>query len=593
MPQKQLSRRSKSIILPKAPTGIRGLDEITGGGLPKGRPTLVAGSAGAGKTLFAMEFLVCGATEFGEPGVFITFEETTEELAKNVQSLGFDLKALQARKMLVLDHVRIERSEIEETGEYDLDGLFVRIGYAIDQIGAKRIALDTLEALFGGLSDTGILRAELRRLFRWLKDKGITAVITAEQGIGTLTRHGLEEYVSDAVIALDHRTVNQLSTRHLRVVKYRGSAHGTNEYPFLIDEHGFEVLPITSVGLNHAVSTQRISSGVPRLDTMLSGKGYYRGSTVLISGGAGTGKSSLAAHFVDAACRRGEKSLYFAFEESPDQIIRNMRSIGIDLEPWVNRGLLRFESVRPTFYGLEMHLAKMYQAIRDFEPQVVVVDPITDMITIGSALEVKAMLMRLVDFIKGNGITAVFISLTGGGEAIEQSEAGISSLIDTWILLRELETNGERTRGLYILKSRGMAHSSQIREFRLTDHGVELVDVYIGPGGVLTGTARITQESRDHAAADQLRLEAERQLLALDQKRKSTEAQIAALRAELTYDEAQLAQAQANAQRQAVQSAQARDELAEQRGADADTRATHPRKSAARRLTSKNSHQAR
>ena len=484
----------------KTPTGIPGLDEITGGGLPKGRPTLVCGAAGCGKTLFAMEFLVRGATQYNEPGVFMSFEETAEELTKNVASLGFDLNRLAASKRLLIDHVRVERSEIEETGEYDLDGLFIRLGHAIDSIGAKRVVLDTVESLFAGLPNPLILRAELRRLFRWLKDKGMTAVITGEKGDNTFTRHGLEEYVSDCVIFLDHRVTDQLSTRRMRIVKYRGSTHGTNEYPFLIEEKGISVLPITSIGLNHPVSTQRISTGIPRLDTMLGGKGYYRGSSILLSGTAGTGKTSVAASFVDAACRRGERCVYFAFEESSAQIIRNMRSIGIDLEPWVTKGLLKFHAERPSVYGLETHLLTMHKAINEFKPAVVVIDPITNLISAGNPLDVKSMLTRLIDFLKMNQITALFTTLTSAGGPLEQSEVGISSLADTWLLLRDIEIGGERNRGLYILKSRGMAHSNQIREFLLTDQGIDLLDVYVGPSGVLTGSARLAQEAQEKGA---------------------------------------------------------------------------------------------
>lgn len=517
----------------KVRSGIEGFDEITEGGLPQGRPTLVVGSAGAGKTLFAMEFLIRGALEYNDPGVFIAFEENGDELAQNVASLGFDLKDLEAKGRIFVDHIHIERSEIEETGEYDLEGLFLRIGLAVEAVGAKRIVLDTVEALFSGLSNEMILRSELRRLFRWLKDKGLTAVITAEQGNGKFTRHGLEEYVSDAVIFLDHRIENQLSTRRLRVVKYRGTSHGTNEYPFLIGKNGFEVLPITSLGLEHTVSTARMSSGVARLDAMLGGQGYYRGSTILTSGTAGSGKTSLAAHFASAACERGEKCLFFAFEESESQIIRNMRSISIDLEPCVRSGLLRFVAVRPAQYGLEMHLAKMHQVIREFEPQVVVVDPITDLVALGSKLEVKAMLVRLIDYLKLRQITSLFTSLTAGGNAMEQTEIGISSLIDTWLLVREVEANGERTRGIYILKSRGMAHSNQVREFLLTNHGIELVDVYLGPNGALMGSARLAQEAAMAAEAEIRNQEARYHEVVLERKRKLIDAQIAALQAEL------------------------------------------------------------
>ena len=386
--------------LVKAPTGIQGLDEITGGGLPQGRPTLLCGSAGCGKTLLAMEFLVRGALEFDEPGVFMAFEETAKDLTQNVASLGFDLDDLIANNKLVLDFVYIERSEIEATGEYDLEGLFIRLGQSIDSIGAKRVVLDTIESLFAGLPNPLILRAELRRLFRWLKEKGVTAVITGERGEETLTRQGLEEYVSDCVIVLDHRVSDQSSSRRLRVVKYRGSTHGTNEYPFLIDEDGISVLPVTSLGLKHAVTTNRIPTGIARLDAMLGGKGFYQGSSVLVSGTAGTGKSSIAAHFVDAACRRGERALYFAFEESPSQIIRNMRSIGIDLEQWVNSGMLRFQATRPAFAGLEMQLTMIHKATVNFDPQVVVVDPLNGFIIGSNVTEVKSMLTRLADFFK-------------------------------------------------------------------------------------------------------------------------------------------------------------------------------------------------
>ncbi|MPZ45246.1 MAG: circadian clock protein KaiC [Betaproteobacteria bacterium] len=518
--------------LAKTATGIPGLDEITGGGLPRGRPTLVCGSAGCGKTLLAMEFLVRGATQYGEPGVFMAFEENAEELTQNVRSLGFDLEELGKKNKLLIDFVRIERSEIEETGDYDLEGLFVRLGHAIDSIGAKRVVLDTIETLFSGLSNAGVLRAELRRLFRWLKDKGVTAVVTGERGEGQLTRHGLEEYISDCVILLDHRVIDQVSTRRLRVVKYRGTTHGTNEYPFLIDEDGISVLPITSLRLQHAVSDERISSGIPRLDTMLGGHGYYRGSTVLVSGTAGSGKSSLAAHFAHAACERGERCLYFAFEESPGQIIRNMRSIGLDLEPWVKKGLLHFHAMRSTLYGLEMHLATFHKLIKELSPQVVILDPIGSLIQAGSRKDATAMLTRLIDFLKVEGITAFVTHLTSGGEALESTDVEISSIVDTWLLLRDIELGGERNRAMYILKSRGMAHSNQIREFLLTDKGIDLLDVYLGPEGVLIGSMRQAQAAREKAAAVARQQEVEAKLRERERKREALEAHIAALRKE-------------------------------------------------------------
>lgn len=496
---KKLEQELTMNRLSKSPTGIKGFDEITGGGLPKGRPTLVCGGAGCGKTLFAMEFLVRGATEFDEPGVFMSFEETNKELSVNVASLGFDLADLIRKKRLILEHVHIERSEIEETGEYDLEALFIRLGYAIDSIGAKRVVLDTIESLFAGLPNQLILRAELRRLFRWLKERGVTAIITGERGDDKLTRQGLEEYVSDCVIMLDHRVNEQTSTRRLRIVKYRGSLHGTNEYPFLIDETGFSVLPVTSLGLKHNVSNERVSSGISALDKMLEGKGYYRGSTVLVSGTAGVGKTSIAAHFAEAACKRGERVLYFCFEESPNQLIRNMLSIGIKLEPWLEKGLLQFHATRPTLYGLEMHLAATHKAVNAFKPDIVILDPINTFVIGDDEIEIKTMLMRIVDFLKADQITALFTSLTSNNSSGESSEAGISSLIDTWILLRDIELSGERNRGMYVLKSRGMANSNQIREFILTDHGVELREAYIGSKGVLTGSARIAQEAEESA----------------------------------------------------------------------------------------------
>jgi circadian clock protein KaiC len=555
--------------LPKAPTGIQGLDEITGGGLPKGRPTLICGSAGCGKTLLAMEFLVRGATQFNEPGVFMAFEETAKELTQNVASLGFDLRDLIAHKKIVLDFVYIERTEIEATGEYDLEGLFIRLGHAIDSINAKRVVLDTpIESLFSSFPNPFIVRAELRRLFRWLKDKGVTAIITGEHGEGTLTNQRLEEYVSDCVIVLDHRVANQVSSRRLRVVKYRGSTHGTNEYPFLIDENGISVLPITSLGLQQIASTARISTGIARLDAMLGGAGFYRGSSVLVSGTAGTGKTSLAAHFVDAACRRGERALYFAFEESPSQIMRNMRSIGIDLELWVQKGLLLFQANRPSFVGLEMHLAMIHKAITAFKPQVVIVDPLNSFIIGGNETEVKSMLMRLVDFLKMNRITGMFTSLASGGDAPGQTEVAISSLIDTWLLLHDIEIGGERNRGLYVLKSRGMAHSNQIREFLLTDHGVDLRDVYVGPNGVLTGSARLAQEAQEKAVQTVREQEVESRQLELERKRTVLEAQVVALRAEFAVQEIASMKIIGQEKAEDVQLAQERTDMGLSRKAD-------------------------
>ena len=538
MAQKKKASQPTSKTLPKACTGIQGLDEITGGGLPRGRPTLVSGGAGSGKTLFGLEFLVRGATQFSEPGVFMSFEESTPDLTKNVASLGFDLDRLVADKKLFVDHVSIARCEFGETGEYDLEGLFIRIADAVKRVGARRVVLDTIEALFGDLPNPGVVRAEIRRLFNWLRQKGLTTVITAERDQpDRLTRHGMEEFVSDCVILLDHRIREEISTRRLRIVKYRGSTHGTNEYPFLIDEQGISVLPISSLGLNHDAPAERVSSGIARLDGMLGGKGFYRGSSILASGTAGTGKTTIAACFVDAACRRGERCLFFAFEESPQQIVRNTRSIGIDLEPWVRKGLLQFHAARPTYGGIEQILLLAHKRITSFQPSVVVVDPVTNLLMVSTRNEVRSMLTRLVDFLKTQGITTIFTSLTAAAGPLEASEADVSSLMDTWLLLKNIEVGGERNRALYVLKSRGMEHSNQIREFVLTGDGLQLLDVYLGAEGVLTGSARVSQEMREKAEATFRRQELETHRRELERKRRIFEARMVMLRAEFEAEE--------------------------------------------------------
>jgi circadian clock protein KaiC len=543
--QKSSREREKvPVTLPKSATGISGFDEITVGGLPRGRPSLVCGSAGCGKTLFAMEFLVRGATDHGEPGVFVTFEERTHELEQNVASLGFDLRDLQQRKLVVIDQVRIERSEIEEAGDYDLEGLFVRLGHAIDSIGAKRVALDTIEALFAGFSNEAILRAELRRLFMWLKERGVTAVITGERGDGQLTRQGLEEYVSDCVVLLDHRVVHQVSTRRLRIVKYRGSTHGTNEYPFLIDEQGINVLPVTSAGLTHDVSSERVSTGLPDLDVMLGG-GIYQGASVLITGTPGTGKSTLGATFAASACAAGGRCLYFAFEESPGQIVRNMRSIGLDLERHIKSGRLRICAARPSLYGLETHLAMMHKQVREFAPSAVIVDPLSSLSGAGAMEDVQPMVLRLVDMLKAHGITAVFTTLTHGGTALEATEVEISSLMDTWILLRDTEVGAERNRLIYILKSRGTRHSNQVREYMISSEGIHFVDVSLDAEGgeVLTGSARLAQEQRmreEEARRAQAVMIANAETAS---KREALRAQIAALSAEVELLDAKIGRA--------------------------------------------------
>ncbi|MBD2346797.1 circadian clock protein KaiC [Anabaena subtropica] len=541
MNKQKMDTERKPTMLAKCQTGIQGLDEITYGGLPQGRPVLLCGKAGCGKTLMAMEFLVRGATLFNEPGVFMAFEETAEELTQNVASLGWDLGELIKEKTLVVDHIQVERSQIQETGEYDLEALFIRLGYEIDAIAAKRVVIDTLEVLFGGLDNAAIVRSELRRLFLWLKTKGVTAIITSESGENSLTRHGLEEYVSDCVIRLDQRVVNELSTRWLQIVKYRGSRHGSNEYPFLIQEDGISVLPITSVGLDYPVTTEWIPSGIKRLDKMLGGQGFFRGSSILISGTAGTGKSSFCAHFADATCQRGEKCLYFAFEESPQQIIRNMRSIGIDLETAVNKNLLKFQALRPTFYGLEMHLVNILSIVNDFQPDAVIIDPISNLTYGSSDVQMKSFMTRIIDYFKTKNITTIFTNLTESNSAfLEYTEIGISSLADTWILLRTIESNGERNRLIHVLKSRGTSHSNQVREFILTAEGLQLLDVYIGTEGVLTGTARIIQEAKDKAAAVARQQKIEQKQRDIERKRLLMEAQVKAIEAQFDIEKKEI-----------------------------------------------------
>lgn len=581
-------RRASAPVLQKVPTGIRGFDEVTVGGLPEGRTTLVCGAAGCGKTLLGMQFLVRGAMDHGEPGVFLAFEETEQDLVKNVASLGFDLAELERKKLLVIEHIHVERNEIEENGEYDLEGLFIRLGLALDSIGAKRLVIDTLETIFGGLTSYGILRSELRRLFRWLKDRGVTTIVTAERGDGTLTRHGLEEYVSDCVVLLDHRVVDQVSTRRMRVVKYRGSTHGSNEYPFLIDRDGLTVVPITTSDLEHKVSEERVSSGITGLDEMLGGPGFYRGSTVLVSGSAGAGKSSLAAHFAAATCKRGERCLYVSYEESPTQIERNMRSIGVELSAFMKSGALKLLAHRPTSFGLEGHLALLHKIVAEHRPDSVVIDPIGTMTSAGSQYDAHLMLVRLVDYLKSNGITALLTSLTHGGEALEATEIQVSSLVDTWILVKGTENNGERTRGVYVLKSRGMNHSNQVREFLISSRGVELREPYVGPEGVLTGTARTMQEAREATAArerEAARLRAER-LLA--RKRALLEQRIAEMQAEFAAEEVELLASARSAADFEVELTDGRSRMAAARGKRQNGQSTARRFSGAAVSTTSN-----
>ncbi len=487
-----------------------------------------------------MEFIVRGITEFDEPGVFVAFEESAGDLRANVSSMGFDLAQLESDGELVLDHVNVEGDELEEAGDWDLEGLFLRLGSAIDAVGAKRIAIDTIEVLFGALQNTTMLRFELRRLFRWLKDRGVTAIVTGERGDGTLTRHGIEEYVSDCVIVLDNRVTEQASIRRLRILKYRGTLHGTNEYPFLIGETGVSVLPITSIGLRHGVSSHQLSTGVPRLDAMLGGGGFFAGSGVLISGTAGTGKSILASQFCDAACGRGERVIYFSFEESEAEIVRNMSSVGIDLQRWVDAGLLRFHCFRPSLLGLEAHLYSMQKAVREFDPSVVIKDPVSDLMRVGTRSDVSAMLTRQVDFLKARRVTTLFTWLNSSDEA-SPSQVHMTSLVDAWLLLKSTEGNGEYNRVFRILKSRGMAHSNQIREFLVTGKGIELADVYVGPQGVLTGSARQTREAQERSDGAARLEDLEQRRVSLGRRRESVEAQAASLWREFD-DEADIVQ---------------------------------------------------
>jgi len=546
---KQRARSGTKKKLAKTPTGIRGFDELSDGGLPRGRPTLVTGATGSGKTLLGIEFLVRGARDYGEPGVLMTFEESATDVTENVASLGFDLAGLEKNGLLVVDAVRVDPAEIVSTGAFDLDGLFARLASAVDQVGAKRVLLDSIEVLFGALGNEGIVRGELTRLFRWLKDRGLTAVVTGERGReGQLTRFGIEEYVSDCVIILDHRVTHELSTRRLRVAKYRGSEHGTNEYPFLITDHGITVLPITSVGLAYGATTERVSTGMPQLDQMLGG-GVFRGTTAMVNGGAGTGKTTIAAQMIDAACARGERALFISFEESPDQLIRNMGSVNIDLLRWKKAGLLQMWSERATTFGLESHLGRLERVLDETAPSVVALDGMASLVHTGSVNEVTAAVTRELDMLKARGITGVLTSLTRDTD-IETSTVAVSSLVDTLLLVRNVESDGERNRLLFVIKSRGTEHSNQVREFVLTEHGAELVEVDVGPQGVVTGSARVTLEAGRREAAAKQRGDVEQQRAALSRRSVEVDAQIAALRAQLADEAATLEQELAQEARQ-------------------------------------------
>jgi circadian clock protein KaiC len=585
-PERSKKTRPQPRGLAKAPTGVAGFDEITYGGVPRGRPTLLCGAAGCGKTLFGMQFLVRGALDYGEPGVFVAFEERESDLVQNVASLGFDLADLIDRKLLALDHVHIESSQIEENGEYDLEGLFVRLDAALSSVKAKRLVIDTLETIFSALSNQAVLRAELVRLFSWLKERGVTTIITAEKGDGALTRHGLEEYVSDCVVVLDHRVNEQISTRRLRVAKYRGSMHGTNEYPFLIESTGISVVPITAAALEHKVSRERVPTGVSKLDDMLGG-GYYRGSTVLISGTAGAGKSSLCAHFADASCENGDVCLYVAYEESPDQIIRNMSSLGLDLERWIDQKRLRIMALRPTSHGLEDHLSLLRRAVAELGCKSVILDPIGTLSGGGTLGQAHDVVVRMIDLLKNEGITTMLTNLTHGGEAAEQTAIAISSLVDTWLLVKTIEANGERNRGMYVLKSRGMSHSNQIREFVITSQGIDLIEPYVGAEGVLTGTARFQQEAAERAAQEQRKRRREDAERLLERKRTAMLERVSALKAEFEAESAELLRSIEDAAELEAALAATRDEMGRRRGANGAGASSKKTNGKARRFAQK------
>jgi len=568
MADKDASKDSQPDLLKKSPSGIPGFDEITGGGLPQGRSTLVCGDAGAGKTMLGMQFLVRGATEGQEPGVFVAFEETESDLKRNVASLGWDLETLCGERRLAVESVSVSSEEMAEAGQYDLEGLFVRLDAAIRDVGASRIVLDTVETLFGVFTDAHVVRAEFRRLLRWLKDRGITAVVTAERGEEGLTRFGIEEYVSDCVIDLSQGMRGQTTRRHLRVLKYRGSGHGTNAYPFLIGQNGIHLFAVTELGLDFPVFEERISSGIDRLDEMLGGRGFYRGSSILLSGTAGTGKSSISASFADAACARGEQALYISYEEPRLQIVRNMQSIGIDLQKWHESGNLRFHTTRVTTHGLEEHFFLVKGLIEESPPNVVVIDPVSNLLQLGSPEEVKNLLTRLIDFLKSRGITTLVTELITGGHSIEATNTDISSLMDAWLLLRDMESGGERSRVLYVLKARGMSHSHQVREFLLTDQGVSLLDVYAGPEGLITGTARYTQEAQEEAEHKRRLEEIQRKKNELERKRKLKEARLKEIEAELQDEEEKLEQAIREAEEEEANYRERQEKRKQLRGGD-------------------------
>ena len=473
--KKNIAETELSITkLPKSLTGIQGLDDITYGGIPQNRPTLLVGSIGTGKTIFAMEYIINGITMFNEPGVFMTFEEQTDELQINVTSMGYNLSKLIADNKIYLEHLHIDHREIQATGKYDIEGLFIRIEMAIEKVKAKRIVLDALDTLFIGL-DSQILRSEIKRLFFWLKEKKVTAIITSEVGDIFLTRLGFEEVVADCVIELNNRLNNQISTRRLRIVKYRGSYHSTNEYPFMIDHKGITIFPIISEAPQIIVSNERISSGIKQIDEMLDGRGFYVGSSILVSGSAGTGKSSIAASFIKDVCEKKGTALYCAFEEAPNQIKRNMASIGIFLEPYEKSGNLHFYYSRPTLQTLELHFIAIKKLIKQINPSVVILDPITNLMIENINSDIRTMLTRFVDYLKMEQITVLLTAtLTVSSLELIQSNEGISSMVDTCIMIQEKNIIDSRRRTLYIMKSRGICNSKKEVEFIITSEGISI-----------------------------------------------------------------------------------------------------------------------
>lgn len=572
---KKQREKALDIPLPKTPTGIKGLDEITMGGLPSGRITLVLGSSGVGKTVLGMQFLVEGARLFDEPGLMVSFEETEQDLNANTASFGFDLAGLAKEGRVSVDYILLSPAEILEAGQYDLTGLLMRIEQGIERSGAKRVVLDGIPSLFYGFSDKAAVRGALWRIYSMLKSRQLTIVVTAGEET-ELARHGLGRSLADCIIAINERIVDGIATRHIRVVKYRGSAHGTSEYPFLIGREGLSVVPVTSIKPDYKASSERISTGIPDLDSMLGSGGYYRGSSVLITGWAGTGKTSMAAQLALAACKRGERCIYFVFEESEHEITRNMLTIGLDLRPQVGSGLLRFCSARATMYGLEMHLATMEREINEFEPQVVILDPVSNLLSTGTLSEARAMVFRLIDFLKNKGVTSLMTSLSS--PEAQQSDIGVSSIVDTWIVLRNIEVNGEQSRLLNILKSRGTAHSNQVREFMLTKHGIELVDVYLGPSGFFTGTARIAREAKDREEVSQRENDLRRQRSHYEQKRAALEAQVAVLMDEIETAETEMEQIAQEAREREKGIVRQKKESAEKRGVNTGEKSTGVRR---------------